>query len=45
LLSAGVLFPNSAWFGIAVALALASLLIHKRTRLIALLVASAASVS
>ena len=44
LLSAGVLFPNSAWFGIAAALTLPGLLIHKRTRLIALLVASAASV-
>ena len=44
LLSAGVLFPNSAWFGIAAVLALPGLLIHKRTRLIALLVASAASV-
>ena len=44
LLSAGVLFPNSAWFGIAAALALPGLLIHKRTRLVALVVASAASV-
>jgi len=44
LLSAGVLFPNSAWFGIAVVLALPSLLIHKRTRLIALLVSGATSV-
>jgi apolipoprotein N-acyltransferase len=43
LLSAGVLFPNSAWFGIAAALALPSLLIHKRSRLVALVVASAAS--
>ena len=44
LLSAGVLFPNSAWFGIAAALALPGLLIHKRTRLVALVVAGAASV-
>jgi apolipoprotein N-acyltransferase len=44
LLSAGVLFPNSAWFGIAAALALPGLLIHRRTRLIALVIASAASV-
>jgi hypothetical protein len=38
-----VLFPNSAWFGIAAALALPGLLIHKRTRLITLLTAGAAS--
>ncbi len=45
LLSAGVLFPNSAWFGIAAAWALPGLLIHKRTRLVALVeTASAASV-
>jgi hypothetical protein len=44
LLSAGVLFPNSAWLGIGAVLALPGLLIHKRTRLIALLVGSAASV-
>jgi apolipoprotein N-acyltransferase len=43
LLSAGVLFPNSAWFGIAAVLALPGLLIHKRTRLITLLAATAAS--
>jgi apolipoprotein N-acyltransferase len=43
LLSAGVLFPNSAWFGIAAALALPGLLIHQRIRLVALLVTSAAS--
>jgi hypothetical protein len=43
LLSAGVLFPNSAWLGIAAALALPGLLIHKRTRLVALVVASVAS--
>ncbi len=43
LLSAGVLFPHSGWFGIAAALALPGLLIHKRTRTVALLVASAAS--
>jgi apolipoprotein N-acyltransferase len=44
LLSAGVLFPNSAWLGIAAALALPGLLIHnKRTRTITLLVAVAAS--
>jgi hypothetical protein len=44
LLSAGVLFPNSAWFGITAALAIPGLLIHKKTRLIALAVASAASI-
>jgi apolipoprotein N-acyltransferase len=44
LLSAGALFPDSAWLGIAAALALPGLLIHKRSRLIALLVASAACV-
>jgi apolipoprotein N-acyltransferase len=43
LLSAGVLFPNSAWFGIAAVLALPGLLIHQRTRCITLLAASAAS--
>ena len=31
LLSAGVLFPSSAWLGIAAALALPGLLIHKKT--------------
>jgi hypothetical protein len=44
LVSAGVLFPDSAWLGIAVALALPGLLIHKGTRLVALVVASMASV-
>jgi apolipoprotein N-acyltransferase len=44
LLSAGVLFPNSAWFGIAATLALPGLLVHKRTRSIALVIAGAASV-
>jgi apolipoprotein N-acyltransferase len=43
LLSAGVLFPNSAWLGITAVLALPGLLIHQRTRLITLLLASAAS--
>src|SRR5260370_603297 len=43
-LSAGVLLPDSAWLGIAAALALPGFLIHKRTRLVALVVASAASV-
>lgn len=43
LLSAGVLFPDSAWFGIAAVLALPGLLIHKRTRTISLFVAGAAS--
>ena len=37
LLSAGVLFPNSAWFGIAAALALPGLLIQKTTRLVAMI--------
>jgi hypothetical protein len=32
LLAAGVLFPNSAWFGISATLALPGLLIYKRTR-------------
>jgi apolipoprotein N-acyltransferase len=41
LLSAGVLFPHSGWFGIAAVLALASLLIHKRFRTISLLAAGA----
>src|SRR5689334_6833704 len=44
LLSAGVLFPNSAWFGIVAALAIPGLLIHKKSRLVALVVASAASI-
>ena len=44
LLSSGVLFPDSAWFGVAATLALPCLLIHERTRLVALVVASAASV-
>jgi apolipoprotein N-acyltransferase len=44
LLSAGVLFPHSGWCGIAAALALPGLLIHKRTRMVALVVASAASI-
>ncbi len=44
LLSAGVLFPNSGWLGIAAALALPGLLIHKRTRWAALVVGSVASV-
>jgi len=39
LLCAGVLFPNSAWFGIAAVLALPGLLIQKKTRLITLLAA------
>src|SRR5947208_3072069 len=39
LLSAGVLFPDSAWFGIGGALALPGLLIYKRTRLVALVLA------
>jgi apolipoprotein N-acyltransferase len=43
LLSAGVLFPNSGWFGIAAVLALPGLLIHKKARLITLLAASTAS--
>jgi hypothetical protein len=44
LLCAGVLFPNSAWFGITAALAIPGLLVHKRTRLVALIVGSAASI-
>jgi hypothetical protein len=44
LLSAGVLFPDSAWLGIAAALALPGLLIHKKTRLVTLVVASGASI-
>jgi hypothetical protein len=43
LLSAGVLFPTSAWLGIAAALVIPGLLIHKKTRLVTLVVASAAS--
>ena len=42
--SAGVLFPDSGWFGIAATLALPGLLIHKRTRVVAVVVASAAAV-
>jgi hypothetical protein len=44
LLSAGVLFPNSAWFGITAVLAIPGLLIHKKTRLVILVVASATSI-
>jgi len=44
LLSAGVLFPNSAWFGIAATLALPGLLIHRKTRFAAVVVAGAATV-
>jgi apolipoprotein N-acyltransferase len=43
LLSAGVLFPDSAWFGIAAVLALPGLLIHKRTRTITLVATGAVS--
>src|SRR5262245_12125785 len=42
LLSAGVLFPDSAWLGIAAALALPGLLIHTKTRTAAVVFASAA---
>jgi apolipoprotein N-acyltransferase len=38
-----VLFPNSAWFGISAVLAIPGLLIHKKTRLVALVVGSATS--
>src|SRR6185369_3413037 len=44
LLSAGVLFPHSGWCGIAAVFALPGLLIHKRTRMVALVVASAVSI-
>jgi apolipoprotein N-acyltransferase len=44
LLSAGVLFPDSAWLGIAAALTLPGLLIHRKTRLAAVIVSSAASI-
>jgi hypothetical protein len=43
LLSAGVLFPDSAWFGIAAVLAFPGLLIHKRSRTITLVAAATAS--
>jgi hypothetical protein len=44
LISAGVLFPNSAWFGFAAAAALPGLLIHRATRMIGLLAATTASI-
>ncbi len=43
LVSAGVLFPNSAWLGLAVTLALPSLLLSGRARKTALLTAAVAS--
>jgi len=39
LVSAGVLFPNSAWLGVIATLALPGLLLHKRTRTITVLTA------
>jgi apolipoprotein N-acyltransferase len=44
LVSAGVLFPGSAWFGIAAVAALPGLLIHKRTRIAGLLATTMASI-
>lgn len=43
LASAGVLFPGSAWFGIAAVAALPGLLIHRTTRIAGLLAATTAS--
>jgi apolipoprotein N-acyltransferase len=44
LASAGVLFPSSGWFGIAAIAALPGSLIHRRTRIVGLLAATAASI-
>lgn len=44
LVSAGVLFPGSAWFGIAAVAALPALLIHRTTRIAGLLAAATASI-
>ncbi|HZT69295.1 MAG TPA: hypothetical protein VFC10_06065 [Terriglobia bacterium] len=44
LVSAGVLFPGSAWFGIAAVAALPGLFIDRRTRIVALLAASIVSI-
>ena len=44
LVSAGVLFPGSAWFGIAAVAALPGLLIHRTTRIAGLLAATTASI-
>jgi apolipoprotein N-acyltransferase len=43
LVSAGVLFPNSAWLGLGATLALPGLLLHNRTRAATLLIAGTAS--
>lgn len=42
--SAGVLFPGSAWFGIAAVAVLPGLLIHRTTRVVGLLAATTASI-
>ena len=44
LVSAGVLFPDSTWFGIAAVAALPGLLIHRTTRAVSLLAATSASI-
>jgi hypothetical protein len=44
LVSAGVLFPGSAWFGIAAVAALPGLLLHRPTRIAGLLGAATASI-
>jgi hypothetical protein len=44
LVSAGVLYPGSAWFGIAAVAALPGLLIHRATRMVGLLAATTTSI-
>ena len=44
LVSAGVLFPGSAWFGIAGVATLPGLLMHRKTRIACLLAATTASI-
>ena len=44
LVSAGVLFPGSAWFGIAAVAAIPGLLIHRPTRIVGLLAVTAAGI-
>ncbi len=44
LVSAGILFPGSAWFGIAAVAALPGLLIHRTARIVGLLAATTASI-
>jgi hypothetical protein len=44
LVAAGVLFPGSAWFGIAAIATLPGLLIHRTTRIVGFLVATTATI-